>query len=108
AGMHWWRPELAARARSAFALPDRGLAMKYCADDFWMGGVAGGGLELGEASTPVDGKPDDGVFVNGTAGFSGQATGVVRRLQSGRLYDYAFAMIVGLIVLLAVLIHYWT
>ena len=30
-----------------------------------------------------------------------------RRLQSGYLYHYAFAMIIGLIVLLAALIRYW-
>ena len=34
-------------------------------------------------------------------------SGVIRRLQSGALYHYAFAMIVGLIVLLALLIKYW-
>jgi NADH-quinone oxidoreductase subunit L len=28
-------------------------------------------------------------------------------VQSGYLYHYAFAMIIGLIVLLAVLIRYW-
>src|SRR5690554_4567674 len=106
--MYWWRPELAARARRAFALPVRVLEKKYWADDFWIGGLAGGSLELGKASNAVDGKLIDGVFVNGTAGFIGLVSGVVRRLQSGRLYDYAFAMIVGLIVLLAVLIHYWT
>ena len=38
----------------------------------------------------------------------GLVSGVARRLQTGRLHDYAFAMILGLIVLLAVLIHYWT
>ena len=29
-------------------------------------------------------------------------------MQTGYLYHYAFAMIVGLIVLLAVLIRHWT
>ena len=31
--------------------------------------------------------------------------GIVRHLQTGRLYNYAFAMIIGLIVLLAVLVR---
>ena len=48
------------------------------------------------------------MFVNGAARLVGLVSGVVRRLQSGRLYDYAFAMIVGLILLLAVLIYLWT
>ncbi len=106
--MYWWRPELAAKARSVFALPVRVLEKKYWADDLWIGGLAGGSLQLGKASSAVDSKLIDGVAVNGTAGLVGLVARVVRRLQSGRLYDYAFAMIVGLIVLLAVLIHYWT
>jgi len=106
--MYWWRPELAAKARRVFALPVKVLENKYWADDFWIGGLAGGSLQLGKASNAVDSKVVDGVLVNGTAGGVGLLAGVVRRLQSGRLYDYAFAMIVGLIVLLAVLIHYWT
>ncbi|QDW67655.1 NADH-quinone oxidoreductase subunit L [Luteimonas granuli] len=106
--MYWWRPELAAKARRAFALPVKVLENKYWADDFWIGGLAGGSLQLGKASDLVDRRAIDGVAVNGTAGFIGLASRVLRRLQSGRLYDYAFTMIVGLIVLLAVLIHHWT
>ncbi|MGY1457801.1 NADH-quinone oxidoreductase subunit L [Luteimonas sp. A534] len=106
--MYWWRPELATKARSVFALPVKVLENKYWADDFWIGGLAGGSLQLGKASNAIDSKLIDGVVVNGSAGFIGLVARVVRRLQTGRLYDYAFAMIVGLIVLLAVLIHYWT
>ena len=106
--MYWWRPELAAKARSTFALPVRVLEKKYWADDLWIGGLAGGSLQLGKASSVADNRLIDGVLVNGAARLVGLVSGMVRRLQSGRLYDYAFAMIVGLIVLLAVLIHYWT
>ena len=106
--MYWWRPELAAKARSVFALPVKVLENKYWADDFWIGGLAGGSLQLGKASNLVDGKLIDGVAVNGTAGLVGLVARVARRLQSGRLYDYAFAMIVGLLVLQALLIHHWT
>ena len=106
--MYWWRPELAARARSVFALPVKVLEKKYWADDLWIGGLAGGSLLLGKASSVADNRLIDGVFVNGTARLVGLVSGVVRRLQSGRLYDYAFAMIVGLILLLAVLIYLWT
>ena len=106
--MYLWRPELADRARRAFALPVKVLENKYWADDLWIGGLAGGSLQLGKASDVVDRRVIDGAAVNGTAGFIGLVARVARRLQSGRLYDYAFAMIVGLIVLLAVLIHHWT
>lgn len=43
----------------------------------------------------------DGVLVNGSAGLVYRVAGIVRHLQSGYLYHYAFMMIVGLIVLLA-------
>ena len=49
----------------------------------------------------------DGVVVNGSARAVDLVAGLVRRVQSGYLYHYAFAMILGLIGLLAVLIRYW-
>jgi NADH-quinone oxidoreductase subunit L len=42
----------------------------------------------------------DGVFVNGTARTVGWVSSVIRRVQSGYLYHYAFAMIIGLFVLI--------
>jgi NADH-quinone oxidoreductase subunit L len=46
----------------------------------------------------------DGALVNGTARGIGLLAGVVRRIQSGYLYHYAFAMIIGLSALLAWLV----
>ena len=43
--------------------------------------------------------------VDGTALVVDRLAGIVRRVQTGRLYNYAFAMILGLIVMLAVLVH---
>jgi NADH-quinone oxidoreductase subunit L len=43
----------------------------------------------------------DGVLVNGSARSIGWAATVVRQVQSGYLYYYAFAMIIGLSALLA-------
>ena len=45
--------------------------------------------------------------VNGSAGLVGLAAGLVRKLQSGYLYHYAFAMILGLVALLALANLYW-
>jgi NADH-quinone oxidoreductase subunit L len=42
----------------------------------------------------------DGLLVNGSAKLVGWLSAVVRHLQSGYLYHYAFAMILGLILLL--------
>jgi NADH-quinone oxidoreductase subunit L len=49
----------------------------------------------------------DGLFVNGSARVVDLFAGLLRKTQSGYLYHYAFAMILGLIALLAVLIHHW-
>jgi NADH-quinone oxidoreductase subunit L len=46
----------------------------------------------------------DGVLVNGSARSIGWFAGILRRGQSGYLYHYAFAMIIGLCVLLGWLI----
>jgi NADH-quinone oxidoreductase subunit L len=43
----------------------------------------------------------DGLIVNGSARTIGWMAGVVRQVQSGYLYHYAFAMIIGLCALLA-------
>ena len=42
----------------------------------------------------------DGALVNGTAATVGWFGGLVRRVQSGYLYSYAFWMIIGLALLL--------
>ena len=42
----------------------------------------------------------DGFLVNGSAKFVGWFAGVARNLQTGLLYHYAFAMIIGVLMLL--------
>jgi NADH-quinone oxidoreductase subunit L len=83
------------------------LENKYGMDDLWIGGFAGGGLGLGRLSRTIDSRLIDGVAVNGSAGLVGLVAGVARKLQSGYLYHYAFAMILGLVALLALANHYW-
>jgi NADH-quinone oxidoreductase subunit L len=43
----------------------------------------------------------EGVFVNGSARFVGWFAGVVRWVQSGYIYHYAFAMLLGVIALMS-------
>ena len=71
------------------------------------GGLAGGGVKLGKLSREIDGRLIDGVAVNGSASLVGFAAGLLRKVQSGYLYHYAFAMILGLVALLALANHYW-
>jgi NADH-quinone oxidoreductase subunit L len=42
----------------------------------------------------------EGVFVNGSARMVGKFAGVVRWIQSGYIYHYAFAMLIGIVVLM--------
>ena len=70
--------------------------------------VLGGGLVLGHASRAIDSKLIDGVAVNGSARVVDLVSGIVRRVQTGYLYQYAFAMILGLIALLFVIQKLWT
>ncbi len=105
--MYLWKTDLPAKAARIFALPIRVLQNKYGFDDLWIGGFAGGGLKLGKASRAVDDHVIDGAMVNGSARLVDLFASVLRRTQSGYLYHYAFAMILGLIALLAVLIKFW-
>lgn len=105
--MYWWKPELPAKARAMFAWPVRVLENKYGLDKLWIDGFAGGGLALGKVSRAIDTYVIDGAVVNGSARVVDLVARLTRRMQSGYLYHYAFAMILGLIALLAVLIRFW-
>ena len=101
------RPDLPGRARRVLALPYRVLQDKYGFDRLWIDGFAGGGLRLGHAFwRGGDVALIDGVLVDGSATLVDRIAAITRRLQSGLLYHYAFAMILGLIALLGALV--WT
>ncbi len=81
------------------------LERKYYFDDLYIKGFAGGGRALGNFLWKRgDETVIDGWLVNGTANTIGRIAGVVRHMQSGYLYSYAFAMIIGLTALLSWLI----
>jgi len=100
-----WKPDLSGKARKAFAPLVSVLENKYGFDKLWIDGFAGGSVKLGKVSRWIDSNIVDGV-VNLSARVVDVAAGVLRRTQSGFLYHYAFAMIIGLIALLGVLMHY--
>ena len=103
--IYLFKPSVAKRASELFALPIRVLNNKYGFDDLWIKGFAGGGVKLGRLLwRRGDAGLIDGVIVNGSATFVDRVSGLVRTLQSGMLYHYAFAMILGLIALLGALI----
>lgn len=104
--LYLWKPELATKARKTFAPLVSVLENKYGFDKLWIGGFAGGGVKLGKVSRAIDTNLVDGVVVNGSARLIDLAANLLRRTQSGFLYHYAFAMIIGLIALLGALMHY--
>ncbi|PJK02278.1 NADH-quinone oxidoreductase subunit L [Lysobacteraceae bacterium NML75-0749] len=103
--MYLIKPELADKAAHVFKLPIRILEEKYGFDKLWINGFAGGSLLLGKAFRWFDATVIDRGAVEGSAKSVGGIAALVRHAQSGRLYSYAFAMILGLIVLLAWLIR---
>jgi len=103
--IYLFKPSIADRAARFFALPIRILENKYGFDDLWIKGFAGGSVKLGRVFWKRgDAGLVDGLIVNGSATLVDRIAGLVRHVQTGRLYNYAFAMIIGLIVLLAVLV----
>ena len=81
------------------------LDNKYYFDSFNQRVLARGSTLLGTGLwRGGDVSVIDGVLVNGTANTIGRIAGVVRRLQTGYLYHYAFAMVIGLVVLVGWLI----
>jgi NADH-quinone oxidoreductase subunit L len=100
-------PALAPKLRQQFAPLVHILEEKYGFDKLWIDGFAGGGIKLGKLFWRAgDTAVIDGIMVDGTSNFIGRSAQVLRRLQSGYLYDYAFAMILGLIALLGVVLRW--
>jgi NADH-quinone oxidoreductase subunit L len=103
--LYLFNPSLADRMRGWLALPYRILERKYGFDELYQAVFARGSLRLGRAFwRGGDVGVIDGVLVDGSATVIDRMSAIVRNLQTGYLYHYAFAMIVGLIVLLGVLI----
>lgn len=77
------------------------LVNKYYFDDLYINGFAAGGRAAGKFLWQKgDERMIDGILVNGTANSVARLAGVLRQLQTGYLYHYAFAMIIGLTLLL--------
>ena len=95
------KPELPERIRQRIAPVYEVLANKYYFDSFYQRFFAKGGRETGTLLWKYgDAGLIDGVMVNGTARLVGWVAAVARHLQTGYLYTYAFAMIIGLLILL--------
>jgi NADH-quinone oxidoreductase subunit L len=95
------RPDIPEMIKDKLSGIHKLLDRKYFFDDLWIRGFAGGGRRIGTLfSEKGDAYLIDGVMVNGTANSVVRLAGVLRRLQTGYLYTYAFSMILGLTMLL--------
>lgn len=103
--MAWYiylkQPSIAAAAQQKFAFIYRLLDKKYWVDELYVKVFSDGSRGLGQGFWKAgDTVLIDGLLVNGSAKVVGWFAGVIRHMQTGMLYHYAFAMILGLVGLL--------
>jgi NADH-quinone oxidoreductase subunit L len=94
------RPDIPAMLKERFSLLYRILVDKYGFDRFNEVFFAGGARDVGNLLWKIgDVSLIDGLVVNGSARIVGVTSAMMRHLQTGYLYHYAFAMIIGLLLL---------
>ncbi|VAX05933.1 NADH-ubiquinone oxidoreductase chain L [hydrothermal vent metagenome] len=99
------RPDIPESISKRFSRTHAILMNKYGFDRFNEIFFAGGSRLIGKVLWKAgDTFLIDTIVINGTANTVGWFSGIVRRIQTGYLYTYAFAMIVGLMALLAIFV----
>ncbi|MCP3662949.1 MAG: NADH-quinone oxidoreductase subunit L [Gammaproteobacteria bacterium] len=95
------KPSIALEIKTRFDWLYLMLDKKYWFDEVYQIVLAGGSLLIGKLFWNVGDKGlIDGVAINGTARNIGRFADWVRNVQTGYLFHYAIAMILGLLVLL--------
>ncbi|MBL4851223.1 MAG: NADH-quinone oxidoreductase subunit L [Gammaproteobacteria bacterium] len=95
------KPEIPGMIKDRFSGLHRILDDAYGIDRLYYAVFVRGSQWLGKSFSSVgDAKLIDGIMVNGMANSVARFADVARRLQTGFLYHYAFAMIIGLLVLI--------
>ncbi len=95
------RPDIPAAIRNRFAALHGFLMSKYHFDTLVEKWIPRGSTGLGNLLWRIgDVTLIDGAAVNGSARVVGWVASVVRQIQTGYLYTYAFAMIIGLATLI--------
>ncbi len=102
--IYLFRPATAGQVQQKFPWLYRLLDNKYYIDEVYRKLFAEGGIRFGTSLwRRADAGLIDGIMVNGSAHLVNRVAALARRLQTGYLYHYAFAMIIGLIGIIA----YW-
>jgi NADH-quinone oxidoreductase subunit L len=95
------RPQLADAIAARLGFIRRILDNKYYFDWFNEKVIARAGRLLGTGLWKGgDGMVIDRVLIDGSAHTVGRIAGLVRQVQSGYLYSYAFWMVIGLVCLM--------
>lgn len=98
--VYLFKPEIAGAAKSRLHLIWTILDRKYGFDELYQNVITAGGLKLANFFSRVgDGVIIDGWLVHGSARLVGAISSRLRTIQTGFLYHYAFAMIIGLVAL---------
>ena len=93
-----WPGQVAKRFKTLHWILDR----KYGFDSLYQWIFTDGSVAVGRAFWEWgDRRLIDGVLVNGTASMVGQLATWFRQIQSGLVYHYAFAMIIGLVLFIS-------
>ena len=93
--------DIPAKIAARFSIIYTILERKYGFDEFNDWFFAGGARRIGSGLWKQgDERVIDGWLVNGTAKLIGRFSGVLRQFQTGYLYTYAFAMLIGVFVLI--------
>lgn len=99
------KPEIADKAQAKFGWLYRLLDRKYWVDELYQFLFAKGSIGLGRGLFGIgDRFFIDGILVNGSARVVNSFAYIARHIQTGYLYHYAIAMILGLLVLLGVFV----
>jgi NADH-quinone oxidoreductase subunit L len=94
------RKDLPARVARFFGPVYALVERKYGFDELYSWVVAGGARALGKGFWRFgDLTIIDGLMVNGSARVVGWFSGVVRLFQTGYVYQYAFSMLIGVVIL---------
>jgi len=94
------RPDIPETIRSRLSAVHSLLMNKYYFDTLVEKWIPRSSVGLGNVFWKVgDVILIDGAAVNGTARLVGWVAAIVRQIQTGYLYTYAFAMIIGLVTL---------
>ena len=99
------KPSIPAAIKAKTPIINNILENKYYFDKFNETVIAGGARKIGEFLWKVsDSKLIDGLIVNGAAKVVNVFAQAMSLFQSGLIYQYAFAMVIGVIFFLFIIV----